>query len=127
MGRTRREPTFTEQLALETAEELLAALEHLAEQVGRARHPAWARRHETLGYAVLSGILKDVRKGAALLGTLDPAPVRSATGRGRAYAETAGDQPRGALGRNQPGPGLPVRAAVRDLPLVALPPGPAGG
>ena len=116
----RREPTFTEQLALETAAVLAAALADLAAQVERARRPAWARRHETLGYAVLSGILRDVQQGMALLGTLDPAPLGQQTGNRRAHAETHDGRPGEAVARLLARSGLPVRAPVLDLSVVPV-------
>ena len=123
----RREPTFTEQLVMETAEELAATLEDLAVRVERARRPAWARRHETLGYAVLAGILRDVQKGAALLATLDPAPIRKANGGGRAHGEATDGRPGEAVARLLARSGVPVRAPVLDLPVVPVRQGAAGG
>ena len=122
----RREPTFTEQLALETAEELATALADLAAQVERARRPAWARKHETLGYAVLSGILTDVQRGAALLGTLDPTPVRQATGRGRAHAEATAGRPGEAVAGLLARSGVRLRPPVYELPVGAVRQGDAG-
>ena len=121
MGRTRRAPTFTEELVAQTANALAAALVALAAQVERARQPAWARRHETLGYAALSGILRDVRKGIALLGTLDaPALDGAIRGGGRTHADTTSNRPTGALGELQPRHRLPVRAALPQLPMGTL-------
>ena len=123
----RREPTFTEQLALETAEELAAALADLAARVERARRPAWVRRHETLGYAVLAGILTDVRRGAALLGTLDPAPIRRTSGGGRAHGEATAGQPGETVAGLLTRSGLRLRPPVYQLPVGAVHPGSAGG
>ena len=123
----RREPTFTERLTMETADELAAALAELAAMVERARRPAWARRHETLGYAVLSGILRDVRKGAALLGTLDPAGMGPQQGGRRAHGEATAGRPGEAVAGLQPGPGLRLRPPVYELPVDAVRQGTAGG
>ncbi len=72
--------SFTDQWGSETADQLAAALVVLTAQVERCRRPGWRRKQETLGVAVLQGILKDVQRGSTLLEAIGaPARARSST------------------------------------------------